>query len=317
VTDRLDPQVRALLARFDGKPLMHRLPVAIARRGFDRTMIEMVPRGPDADVTQREIDGPAGPLRVRVYRPLEPSCGPRPLAVFMHGGGWVVGSLDSHDPLCRALCVRGGAVVVSVDYRLAPEHRFPAAPDDCEAAARWAIASARTLGADPDRVVVAGDSAGGNLAAVTALRLRDAGESSLAGQVLLYPVTDHCSAGSASYEAFGSGFGLERDTMHWFWEHYLGASVAAASVPPHAAPLRVVDLSGLPPALVVTAGHDVLRDEGEAYARRLDEAGVSTVLERHDGLHHGFASWYGLLDAADRSVERVATWIASRRAPSA
>jgi acetyl esterase len=318
MSDRLDPQVQALLAQFADKPLMHTVPVAIARRGFDRAMVEMVPAGPAVAVSTHTIDGPAGPLAVREYR--APRTGEAeaalPLVVYLHGGGWVVGSLASHDALCRALCARSGAIVLSVDYRLAPEHPFPAGLDDCEAAARWAFAQAPALGADARRVVLAGDSAGGNLAAALTLRLRDAGGPRPAAQVLLYPVTDHYSGAHPSYAAFGRGYGLERETMQWFWDHYLGES-AAVPPPPEAAPLRATDLSGLPPALVLTAGHDVLRDEGDAYAQRLAQAGVPTEHACHASMHHGFASWCGVLAQADLAIDRVAAWIAAVRPVSA
>jgi acetyl esterase len=310
MSDQLDPQVRALLAQFADKPPLHVLPVDIARRGFKAATTSMIPPGPPVLAEDRTIEGPGGPLGLRIYRPSGGAAG-RPLVVYFHGGGWVIGDLDTHDPVCRALCAGADAVVVSVDYRLAPEHRFPAAPDDSEAATRWAVANAAALGADPSRVVLAGDSAGGNLAAVVALRLRDGDGPRLSGQLLLYPVTDHYGAAYPSYETFAEGYGLTRTAMQWFWDHYLGAA-ADDALSPHAAPQRAPDLRGLPPALVLTAGHDVLRDEGEAYAARLREAGVDAVLERHGPMHHGFFSWCGVLDGADRAVARACGWIVER-----
>lgn len=311
----LDPQVRALLDQFAGRPSLDTLPVDVGRRGFAEAMAKMIPSIDGPGVADRVIDGPGGPLRLRIYRPPGANPGPLPLVVFFHGGGWVICDLDTHDPTCRRLCVGANAVVVSVDYRLAPEHRFPAAPDDCDAATRWAIANAGALGADPGRVVLAGDSAGGNLAAAVALRLRDSGGPAVAGQLLVYPVTDHHTAGFGSYAEFAEGFGLTRSVMAWFWDHYLGepmAAVRAGDLPADAVPLRAADLSGLPPALVLTAGFDVLRDEGEAYAARLREAGVPTVLERHAGMHHGFFTWGGVLDGADRAMAQACAWVVER-----
>ena len=201
--------------------------------------------------------------------------------VFFHGSGFVLCSLDTHDGMCRNLCAGTGCVVVSVDYRLAPEAKFPAAPDDCLAATRWAVANAAALGADPGRVFVAGDSAGGNLAAVTALRIRDEGGPRLLGQLLIYPVTDYYEPGTPSMIENAEGYGLTRAGMIWFWNHYLAAPSDGAN--PHASPFRAADLSGLPPALVVTAEYDPLRDEGEYYADRLRQAGVPTQMKRWDG----------------------------------
>jgi len=235
--------------------------------------------------------------------------------VFFHGGGWVVCDLDTHDAVCRRLALGAGAVVVSVDYRLAPEHRFPAAPDDCAAATRWAVANAASLGADPARFVLAGDSAGGNLVCAVSLRLRDEDGPRARGQLLVYPVTDHWTAGFPSYGEFAEGYGLTRDVMAWFWDHYLGEAMdaaRAAALPAQAAPLRAPDLRGLPVALVLTAECDVLRDEGEAYAARLREAGVEATLERCAGMHHGFFNWGGVLDGADRAVARACAWIRER-----
>jgi acetyl esterase len=312
----LDPQVRDLLDRLVvGRPALNTLPVDVGRRAYAESSAKLIPKpaGP-LRVEDRAIDGPAGPLRVRIYRPPH-DAGPRPLVVFFHGGGWVVCDLDTHDAVCRRLALGADAVVVSVDYRLAPEHRFPAAPDDCAAATRWAVANAASLGADPRRLVLAGDSAGGNLACAVTLRLRDEDGPRARGQLLVYPVTDHWTAGFPSYAEFAEGFGLTRDVMAWFWDHYLGEpmdAARAAALPAQAVPLRAPDLRGLPPALVLSAECDVLRDEGEAYAGRLREAGVDAARERCAGMHHGFFNWGGVLDGADRAVARACTWIRER-----
>jgi acetyl esterase len=314
----LDPQVRDLLALFAGRPAVNTLPVDVARRGFADSMAKLIPTPPAPVGEDRHIDGPAGPLRVRIYRPEQAGSAPAPLVVLFHGGGWVVCDVDTHDATGRRLSAGAGAVVVSVDYRLAPEHRYPAAIDDSVAATRWALANAAALGADPARVVVAGDSAGGNLAAAVALRLRDEGGPALAGQLLLYPVTAHHTAGFDSYAEFASGYGLTRDAMVWFWDHYLGKSVsaeAARSLSHQAAPLLAQDLRGLPPALVITAAVDVLRDEGEAYGVRLRDAGVQTTLSRYAGMHHGFFTYGGVLDGADRAMAEACAWIGALPRP--
>jgi acetyl esterase len=196
-----------------------------------------------------------------------------------------------------------------VDYRLAPEAKFPAAADDCLAATRWAVANAAALGADPGRVVIAGDSAGGNLAAVTALRLRDEGGPALLGQLLIYPVTDYIEPGTPSMIENAEGYGLTRDGMAWFWNHYLEDPSHGAH--PHASPLRSNDLSGLPPALVVTAEYDPLRDEGEFYADRLRQAGVPTQMKRWDGMNHGFFFWPGVVDRAGEAMDEACAWVRS------
>lgn len=240
-----------------------------------------------AHIEQRRIGGPGGDIPLRIYTPatrtLDPGDG-RPLLLFFHGGGWVVGDLETHDGLCRHLANASGAVTVAVDYRRAPEHKYPAAAEDAYAATLWAARNASELGAE-NRLVVAGDSAGGNLAAVAALMARDRGGPPLAQQVLLYPVTD-CAFDTPSYLEYAEGFFLTRSAMKWFWEQYV--STPQQALEPYASPLRCADLSGLPPAVVLTAECDVLRDEGEAYAARLQQAGVPVELRRFPGMIHGF-----------------------------
>jgi acetyl esterase len=218
-----------------------------------------------AKVLERRIDGPGGSIGLRIYTPA--GNGPFPLMMFFHGSGFVLCSLDTHDGMCRNLAAGIRCVVVSVDYRLAPEHKFPKGLDDCLAATRWAAANAVDLGFDPTLIMVAGDSAGGNMAAVTALRIRDEGGPKLCGQMLLYPVTDYHTLGTPSYAENADGYGLTRDTMEWFWEHYLANPVEAEN--PYASPLRARDLAGLPPAYVTSAEYDPLRDEAERYGERL------------------------------------------------
>jgi acetyl esterase len=253
-----------------------------------------------AHVEDRDVVG----IRIRVYRPEAEA--PLPGVVYFHGGGWVVGTIDSHDPLTRAIAARTPAVVVSVDYRLAPEHPFPAAVDDAWTVTRWVAAHADDLGTDADRLVVAGDSAGGNLAAVVALRARDTGLP-LALQVLIYPVTD-ADLDSSGYVRLGEGLNLTRAKMEWYWARYLGG---ADGTHPDASPLRAEDLAGVAPALVQTAEYDALADEAAAYAERLREAGVPVTLTEYEGQIHGFVRLRTYCGAqADDAVAEVAAAIA-------
>ena len=283
----LDPQARQLLDQFaalGAPPLQEQTPTE-ARLGFAALAEVVGPPEVAVPTEDRTVPGPGGEIPVRVYRPA--ATGPLPVVVYFHGGGWVIGDIASQDTVCHRLAAGVPAVVVSVDYRLAPEHRYPAAVEDCEAATRWVSDHAAALGGDPGRLAVAGDSAGGNLAAVVALRARDAGGPPIAFQLLVYPATD-ATRSLPSHTENGKGYLLETDTMAWFTDHYLGG---ADPLQPDVSPLFVTDLAGLPPAMVVTAEFDPLRDEGEAYAERLRQAGVAATTSRHDGMFHGF---YGL-----------------------
>jgi acetyl esterase len=252
-------------------------------------------------VEDREVPGAAGPLPVRIYRP--GSAGPLPALVYLHGGGWLMGSIQTHDSYCRNLCRRAEIVVVSVDYRLAPEHKFPAAVEDAHAAARWVESSAAELAVRPDRIGVGGDSAGGNLAAAVALLARERGGPALCFQLLIYPVLDF-RFDTRSYHENGSGFHLTRQDMIWSWRQYLRTEFDGDS--PLASPLRAGDLQGLPGGLVITAEYDPLRDEGESYARRLAEAGVPVICKRYDGMIHGFARRMNQFDVAREALEDIA-----------
>ena len=277
----LHPEYDAMLrqlAALDGPPLGD-LPVQAGREMY-RAM------QPDAgDVAVGAVqDASADGVPVRIYRPA--GDGPFPVTMMFHGGGWVIGDLVTADCQSREVCNGAATLVVSVDYRLAPEHRFPAAADDCYAATVWAARNAADWGGDPSRLAVAGDSAGGNLAAVVAQMARDKSGPAIAFQLLVYPVTDGVHFDTASYRDNGEDYLLTADSMHWFWNHYAPAVEARRN--PYASPLLADDLSGLPPALVMTAEFDPLRDEGEAYAHKLAAAGAAVELVRYDGLIHGF-----------------------------
>jgi acetyl esterase len=298
----LDPQAKFVLEQLSaqgGLGVDAMTPVE-ARKSFEALRTPF-PGEPVERVENRVIPGPEGELPVRIYTPGE-SRSPAPAVVYFHGGGWVVGSLDSHENLCRALANRARAVVVSVDYRLAPEHRFPAAAEDCYAAAHWVAEHGAEIGVDGERIAVAGDSAGGNLAAVVALMARNLGGPELRQQTLIYPVTDH-DFETPSYRDNADGYLLTRDAMRWFWSHYVPDTGRRSD--PYASPLRAEKFGELPSALVVTAEYDPLRDEGEAYAARLREAGVPVELARYDGQIHGFVSMLDLLEVGKRAVERI------------
>jgi len=300
----LDPQIRAL---FGGGETLPSLPVSVeGMREFYRAReLPGQKIGQVASVVDRSISGPGGPLAIRIYIPF--GTGPFPLVLAFHGGGRVAGNLDSYDAGARNLCAGVSAVVVSVDYRLAPECPFPAAPDDCLAALNWAAEHAGELDVDARRIAVAGDSAGANLAAVTALRGRDEGAPPLAGQLLVYPVMAHHSRATRSYEENAEGYLLTREVMEFFWSSYLDQPDQTRNV--YAAPLAATELTGLPPAMIITAEFDPLRDEGEEYGRRLREAGVPTEVHRFDGMIHGFFSLTGIVDAADKAVGQACGWL--------
>ena len=287
----LDPRAVAWLEqnRALGLPAYHETPPVEGREVVDEHAPALFG---DADPVHSVDDAEARGVPVRIYRP---SGDELPALVYLHGGGWVLGSVDSHDRLCRTLAARSGCTLVSVDYRLAPEHPFPAAVDDAWAATVWA--SERF-----SAVAIGGDSAGGHLSAVTALRARDEALG-LALQVLVYPVTDY-AFDTGSYREYGTGTNLTEQSMRWFWEHFVTDGAAAAD--PRVSPLRAPQLSGVAPALVLTAECDPLCDEGEAYARRLGEAGVPVVLSRYDGQVHGFFRMPAVFDRAQDAIDEVA-----------
>jgi|SRR5262245_12176472 len=280
----LDPQAEAFLRQVakSNAPPLHELAPEQARAQMAPAPQPFEPIG---SVTDLRAPGPDGDIPVRVYVPAAEREDELPALVYFHGGGWVMGSLDAYEGLCRSLANAACAVVISVDYRLAPEHRYPAAVEDAYAATWWVHEPARTLGVDPARLAVGGDSAGGNLAAAVCLMARDRGRPALSAQVLLYPILDH-AFDTASYRENGEGYYLTRAAMEWFWKLYLAREEDGAH--PYASPLRAERLTGLPPALIVTAEYDPLRDEGEAYARRLESEGVAVRLIACHGMIHGF-----------------------------
>ena len=258
------------------------------------------PRPADVKVMDRTIPGPAGELPVRLYRPASaPADALLPALVYAHGGGWVFGNLDSHDVLCAQLALEAGIAVFHVDYRLAPEARFPGAFDDVVAALQWVAANGASVGIDPTRLAIGGDSAGGNLAAAVALWARDNGGPKLLMQLLAYPVTD-AVARTESYRHFEDGYGLNAVTMEWFFDHYTPEKANRGDW--RVSPLRAASLAGLPPALVVTAGYDPLRDEGRAYAWRLQQEGTQADRVEFGGMLHGFLSSPMLLHGARRGT---------------
>ena len=295
----VDAQVAPLLDLFAAVGLFADLAVTPADVRAMTSAGDTVSEVEVAEVRNLTIPGGDGQdMAVRIYRPAG-AAESSPAVAYFHGGGWVIGSIDSHDDTCRRLANLSNFVFFSVEYRLAPEAAWPAAPDDCLAAVDWMRSNAAELGIDPSNVAVAGDSAGGNLAAVVALDAREKGEP-LAAQLLIYPCTDMNTAAWPSMQENASGYFLTRDFMDWFYDHY---AAAEERTNPRASPIHAPDLSGLPPALVITAEFDPLRDEGEAYADKLAAAGVDVAKTRYDGLIHGF---FGLTDAIDRAHEAQA-----------
>jgi acetyl esterase len=311
----LHPQATAFLA--DVHASGDRMPwefdsAAEGRAAMAEAFVPPAPR-PVGAVSDRTVPGPAGAVPVRVYAPA--GDGPWPALVWFHGGGWVVGSLAETDDTCRALCAESGAVVISVDYRLAPEHKFPAAWEDCVAVTRWVAARGAELGVDGTRIAVGGDSAGGNLAAVVAQVLRDEGGPAIAFQLLVYPVCGTPADGRDSYREFAEGHYLTREAMDWFTGHYANGSADLAD--PRLAPLLAPDLAGLPPALVILAACDPLADEGTAYAARLRDAGIPVTLRRFEGQIHAFFSHPEEFDAAaEARTEAAAALRAALAAPT-
>lgn len=299
VREKLHPQVRAVLEEVEAFGLAAGATRSLAdKRRLEpiqpRFFGDLEPVGATRDV---RVDGPAGEVPVRIYVPDSP--GPHPAVLFIHGGGWALGAIKYSDPLCRALCRASQMVIASVEYRLAPEHPFPAGLEDSYSVLEWLHANATQVGAQPGLIAVCGDSAGGNLATSVALLSRDRHGPRIALQVLIYPALDP-TLSRPSFETCAEGYGLTRDDMRLYWDLYLSAPDDAAN--PYASPLRSQALNGLPPALILVAEFDPLTDDGEAYAEMLRAAGVSATVIRYPGMIHGFIGHLGRVDAAHAAV---------------
>ncbi len=305
----LHPQAKAFLDMLasSGAPPLEQLPLAEARAVRSEMVEASGPEEPVAEVQNRSIPGPAEPIPVRVYRPIKKET--LPALVFFHGGGFVICNLDTHDRVCRSLANASGCAVISVDYRLAPEHKYPAAVDDAYAATRYIAEHAAEFGVDPNRIAVGGDSAGGTLATVVSLLARDRGGPRLKFQLLIYPLVDFYDE-SPSMQQYSKDHFLTREGMDWFRETYLPSH--EAGLEPSASPMNAARLQGLPPAMIITAECDPLRDQGEAYARKLQSAGVPVELKRYEGMIHPFFQFGGILDTAKVAMNDAAS--AVRRA---
>jgi acetyl esterase len=298
------PQVQAIRDRLerDRVPNLYTLSIEEAREADVKATVAGAGQVvPVAEVTEREIPGPGGPLRIRIYRPDGP--GPRPVLMYFFGGGWSLGTLDTADDVCRRLTNGAGCVTVSVSYRLAPENKFPAAVEDCYAGTAWVAAHAAELGADASRIAVGGDSSGGNLAIAVTLLARRRGGPSLVHQLLVYPNTEYGAQTDSMRDCQDEHF-FNPHAVRWYWSLYLATPDDGAD--PLVSPLREKDLSGLPPATLISAEFDPLRDEGERYAARLAEAGVPAEARRYDGMPHAFFTMTGFVDAAGQAVEYAA-----------
>jgi acetyl esterase len=307
----LDAQIAGVLAQakaMGGKPI-HEQSVEQARAAL-AMLCALGGRSTAtlAGVEDRAIPGPAGEIPIRIYTPT--GTGPFGVLCFFHGGGFVLGDLKTHDGVCRELAAGAECVVVAVDYRRAPEHKFPAAADDCEAAVRWTAEHAAALNADPARIAAGGESAGGNLSAVVAQRLRDRGGPELVGQLLIYPAVRLVGDATPSMLANAEGYFLELKDMEWFVGHYFADPAQAALV--DASPGFAADLSGLPPALVITAEFDPLCDDGEFYAQALRKAGVEVTPTRYDGAIHGFWNFFGILKLGRVAMDECTSWLRGR-----
>ena len=307
---QLDPQAAALIEKAieAGNPEIHELAPPEARKQFlELSRGVAVEKLQVENVSDHKIPGPNGAIPLRMYSPIE-SSERLPALVYFHGGGWVIGDLETHDPICRWLSVRAQCVVVAVDYRMGPEQKFPAAVDDCLAATEWVISAGNQANVDPERVAVGGDSAGGNLAAVVAHERRNLNKAPLVCQLLIYPATDLTRA-EASQTQLAEGYRLTGTLMDWFIDHYLGKAQDRRD--PKVSPLFYEDFSSLPPALLITAGFDPLRDEGLLYKEKLIAAGVDAKYLCYDGMIHGFMSMGGWLDKGKEALDLAADYLMS------
>ena len=304
----MHPQVAGLLQQMaaSGGKGFHQMEVAECRQTFGGLLASLPPSAAKiAGVANRRIPGPAGELGVRVFTP--EGAGPFPVLSYFHGGGFVIGDVNTHDAVCRELCAGANVVVVAVDYRPGPEHKFPAAPDDCEATVRWVAANAASIKGDASRLAVGGDSAGGNLATVVAQRLRDSNGPRLAAQLLVYPVARLDGVDTQSMVENANGYLLEKADMQWFRGHYLAKDADGTN--PYASPILAKSLAGLPPALVQVCEFDPLRDEGRDYADALKKAGVPVVFSLHEGTIHGTFNFFSILEPGRRMIDEAARWL--------
>jgi acetyl esterase len=307
----LDPDAAAVYKAFleAGRPAYETVSPAEAREFYLQARFVSNPEPPElASIEPLAIPSPAGPIPARVYTPvkLRNANGLAPCLVFFHGGGWVIGNLDSHDVACRKLADEGQLIVISIDYRLAPEHKFPAAVNDVVAATKWIAGNAKQLGIDASRLVIGGDSAGGNLAAVVAISARDGSGPAIAGQVLIYPAVDFAMKHPSHREPETSIL-LTHSAIKWFTGLYLNGPADGDDW--RASPARATTLAGLPPAYVLTAGADPLRDEGDEYAKRLKEAGVAVTYRHFPGQFHGFFTMGRLLPQANVAASEIGAWL--------
>ena len=302
----LHPQVAQFLELWKAsaaKPMEHSSPLEIRANMCAGIVQDTVARN-ISSINDQQTPGPGGEIPIRIYRG-SAAC-PQSAVVFLHGGGWVAGNIQTHDVLCRALTEITGQCVISVDYRLAPEHRFPAAAEDAYAVTQWVHEHAVALRIDPKSIAIAGDSAGGNLAAVVTLMARERQGHLPSRQVLIYPVIDAACV-TPSFEQFAQGYLLTRSAMQWFWQQYAPQQIDRDH--PYASPCRATHFSGLPPALIITAECDVLRDEGERYSEKLLSAGVPTTLVRVEGMIHGFVHRVAVFDESMRIIHRIAEFL--------
>ena len=307
----LDPDAAAVYKAYQeaGRPPYETVPPTTARELYLAGRVVSNPEPPELEsVRPLSIPAPHGAIPARIYTPktVRKTAGGAPCLVFFHGGGWVIGDLDSHDVVCRQLAHEGELIVISVDYRLAPEHKFPAAVDDAITAAKWIAANAQQLGIDAARLIVGGDSAGGNLAAVVALAARDGNGPEIAGQVLIYPATDFAMK-TPSHSEPETSILLTHSVIKWFCNHYLSGPADIDNW--QASPARAKTLAGLPPAYVLTAGGDPLRDEGDEYAARLKEAGIAVTYRHFPGQFHGFFTMGKLLNQANIAASEIGVWL--------
>ena len=306
----LDPQARALLTAMAAAalPPLKEMTAGNARRLIEGAAEQMNPPIPKVgSIRELIITGPGGELPLRIYTPDGP--GPFPVIVFIHGGGWVLYLPKHYDAPCSHICTGASCIVVSVDYRRSPETKFPGPLDDCKAAFHWIREHAHEIGGDPSKIIIAGDSAGGNLAAALTIRNRDEKGPEILGQILIYPALAWYDPPTPSFLEFSDGYSLTKDAMVWFWDQYLVSNDQIAN--PYAVPMKAPAFTGLPKTLIIVSGYDPLRDEGIDFEKRLRSAGVPVTLIDYEGMIHGFISFLGILDDAKKAIAQICEWLNS------